>query len=236
MQRITNKELRELSNRVLSFYQMKMNIQADIYRVDIESLAELLDFRIHSVDLGPDADLMGFTAFEPALMNLEGQNSYIVPIAVGKNTIILNSSIKECCVGRYNFTAAHEVAHLILDMVYHLGYRVKYRNRPKLIRNEIIFNPFDYEEYIADRLASYILLPDKALRIMFKGFFGKSRIDFISPFDNREHYSRFCRLADYFGVSREALSIRLQQIGMLGKYYSYQHQSKMDIFPDAQVC
>ena len=94
-------------------------------------------------------------------------------------------------------------------------------------------NSFDYEEYIANRLASYLLIPEKALRIMFRKYFDCSRVDIISPFDNTVDYSRFCQLADYFGVSHEALSIRLQQTGMLGKYYSYQHQYKLDIFPVA---
>lgn len=235
MQTITNRELKNLSNRVLSFYKTKMGIDNDTYCVDIEALAELLGFKIHNVDLGSEAELMGFAAFEPTLMNLEDQNGAIIPVSVGKNTIILNNSIKDTCIGRYNFTAAHEVAHLILDMVYHLGYRVKYRSRPRIIRNETKSSCFDYEEYIADRLASYILLPDKALRLMFKDSFGKSRIDIISPFDNREHYHSFCKIADFFGVSREALGIRLQQAGLLGTYYSYQHLSKMDIFPDTQV-
>lgn len=235
MQRITNQELSNLSNRVLTFYKTKMNMKTDMYYVDVEALAEMLEFQIHNVNLGSEAEIMGFTVFEPTLMNLETQNGCIVSIAVNQNTMILNSSIKETCIGRYNFTAAHEVAHLILDMVYHLGYRVKYRNRPKLIRNEIRYVSCDYEEYIADRLASCILLPYKSLRIIFKESFGKSRVDIISPYDNREYYYKFCKIAKYFGVSLEALGIRLQQTGMLGKYFSYQHHNQMDIFPESQV-
>ena len=121
-------------------------------------------------------------------------------------------------------------------MVYHLGYRVKYRSKPKLIKNELYYTPFDYEEYLADRLASLLLLPDSAIRKEFKRSFGKSRIDIISPFGNREHYSEFCKMAEFFGVSREALGIRLEQIGMLGKYKRYQYPSVLDIIPDAQVC
>lgn len=173
---------------------------------------------------------MGFTAFEPAVLNLEHQNGYAVPISVAANTIVLNESIKDTCFGRYRFTLAHEVAHLILDMVYHLGYRVRYRSSPKMINNSIKYTPFDYEEYIADRLASCILLPYKELRKTFIESFGRSRIDFISPYDNDGKYSKLCKIAERFGVSREALAIRLQQIGMLGKYYNYQQQRTLDIF------
>jgi hypothetical protein len=38
-----------------------------------------------------------------------------------------------------------------------------------------------------------------------------------------------------FDVSHEALAIRLQQIGMLGKYYNYQLQSALDIFPGVEA-
>ncbi len=101
----------------------------------------------------------------------------------------MNDSIKDTCIGRYRFTAAHEVAHLILDMVYHLGYRVRYRSNPKMINNIINYTPFDYEEYIADRLASYILLPDKELRKAFNESFGRSKVDFISPYDHDGKYN-----------------------------------------------
>ena len=45
-------------------------------------------------------------------------------------------------------------------------------------------------------------------------------------------YNKFCKIAERFGVSREALAIRLQQIGMLGKYYNYQQQRTLDVFPN----
>ena len=79
-------------------------------------------------------------------------------------------------------------------------------------------------------------MPDNALRIKFKEFFDRSRVDIISPFGNREHYYEFCKMAEFYGVSREALGIRLEQIGMLGKYKRYQYPSVLDIIPDAQVC
>ena len=232
MLRITNKDLLNLANRVLKFYRTRMNITSETYYVDVEVLAGLLGYRIQNVNLGEDADIMGFTAFDPAVLDLNDQNGYLVTIAVDANTIVLNESMKDSCFGRYRFTSAHEVAHLILDMVYHLNYKVRYRSNPRVIRN-MNNSAFDYEEYIANRLASYLLIPDNALRRKFREYFERSRLDIISPFDNTGDYSKFCKLAEYFGVSHEALSIRLQQTGMLGKYYSYQHQYKLDIFPVA---
>lgn len=229
MLRVAKKDLLNLANRVLKFYRTRMNITSDTYYVDVEVLAGLLGYRIQNVNLGEDADVMGFTAFDPAVIDLSDQNGYLVTIAVDANTIVLNESIKDFCFGRYRFTSAHEVAHLILDMVYHLNYKVRYRSNPRVIKN-MNNSAFDYEEYIANRLASYLLIPDNVLRIKFREYFDRRRVEIISPFDNIGQYSKFCKLADYFGVSHEALSIRLQQTGMLGKYYSYQHQHKLDIF------
>lgn len=232
MLRVAKKDLLNLANRILKFYRTRMNITFETYYVDVEVLAGLLGYRIQNVNLGEDADIMGFTAFDPAVLDLSDQNGYLVTIAVDANTIVLNESIKDSCFGRYRFTSAHEVAHLILDMVYHLNYKVRYRSNPRVIKN-MNNSVFDYEEYIANRLASYLLIPDKALRIKFKEYFDRSRVDIISPFDNTGNYSKFCKLADYFGVSHEALGIRLQQTGMLGKYYNYQHRRKLDVFPVA---
>lgn len=127
---------------------------------------------------GEEAEIMGFTAFDPAVLDLSDQCGYPVTVAVDANTIVLNESIKDSCFGRYRFTSAHEVAHLILDMVYHLNYKVRYRSNPRVIRN-MNNNSFDYEEYIANRLASYLLVPEKALRIMFRKYFDCSRVDII---------------------------------------------------------
>ena len=218
--------------QALNFYRTRMSITSDTYYVDVEALAGLLGFYIQNVSLGEDAEIMGFTSFDPTVLDLGDQCGYLVTVAVDANTIVLNESIKDSCFGRYRFTLAHEVAHLILDMVYHLNYKVRYRSNPRVIKN-MNNNTFDYEEYIANRLASYLLIPDHALRIEFREYFDRSRVHIISPFDNTGDYSKFCKLADYFGVSHEALSIRLQQTGMLRKYYSYQHQHKLDIFPVA---
>ena len=226
-------ELRNLADRVLRYYKTNKGIHSNNYTMDIEALAEMLGYHVQNIDLGEDADIMGFTAFYPAHLDLEDQNGLAVSIVVDEKTIILNGSIKETCVGRYYFTLAHEVAHLILDMVYHLGYRVRYRSKPKVISNGSKYHSVDYEEHIADVLASYLLMPEVPLRLMFKESFKCSRVDIITSYEHSELYSKFCRIAEHFSVSREALSIRLQQTGMLGKYYSYQHQSKIDIFPVA---
>lgn len=230
---VSKLELRNLADRVLRFYKINKGIHSNDYTMDIEALAEMLGYHVQDIELGEEAEIMGFTAFYPARLDLEDQNGFAVPVVVDEKTIILNSSIKETCVGRYHFTLAHEVAHLILDMVYHLGYRVKYRSKPRMICNESKSQPNDYEERIADMLASYLLMPDAPLRLMFKESFKCNRVDIITSFDRSELYTKFCRIADHFGVSREALSIRLQQTGMLGKYYSYQHQCKLDILPVA---
>lgn len=68
MQRITRQELRNLSNRVLTFYKTRMDISSEIYCVNLEALAKMLGFEIYNVPLGDEAELMGFTAFEPSMM------------------------------------------------------------------------------------------------------------------------------------------------------------------------
>ncbi len=78
-------------------------------------------------------------------------------------------------------------------------------------------------------------MPDKSIRTVFKRAFGRSRVEIISPEMNREHYNKFIRIAKIFGVSREALKIRLQQMGILGDFREYQFENPMDIFPDEKT-
>ena len=79
----------------MTFYKTQKRIRNDIFTVDIEALAEMLGYRVQNVFLGDDAELMGFTAFEPSLMMLEDQNGYAIPVSADTNTIIMNQSIKE---------------------------------------------------------------------------------------------------------------------------------------------
>ncbi|RJS93555.1 ImmA/IrrE family metallo-endopeptidase [Salinisphaera sp. Q1T1-3] len=135
-----------------------------------------------------------------------------------------------------NFTLAHEVGHVLL----HEGTGL-HRDRAldgtssKLRRVGI--------EYEADKFASYFLMPEKTLKAKFKKFFGTELFvinevtafafqrDTVSAFKSQhasiralarklasaESYDgkRFNSLAAQFGVSVEAMAIRMEELNLV---------------------
>ena len=110
--------------------------------------------------------------------------------------------------GMRNFTVAHEGAHKILfDMDNAQTRKVNYRYRDKK-------NPKDkWGEWQADTLGSCLLMPERNVRAIFYGFFGKERIDALN-IGVREIGDAFTAMADYMGVSRQALSLRLTKLSL----------------------
>jgi Zn-dependent peptidase ImmA (M78 family) len=76
----------------------------------------------------------------------------------------------------------------------------------------------DYDEYAANKLAAAILMPKEVLEMVYKFCFNNKYIERINTVYDRENYHLFVSIAKLLGVSREALSIRLKDLGMLGEY------------------
>ena len=224
-------DIRTIADRVVGAYKERAHITSDIFTVNIESLAEYLGFEVIKIKFGEDSDLLGFTAFRYQRTIVADDQGNEIPLYLSTKSIVVNESLKESCIGRYNFTTAHEVAHQVINKAYGLNYQQKYRMTPHYYyrkRNAVC----DADEVLANQLASFILMPDKPIRTIFRKAFGMSRIERISPDTNREHYHCFVSIAKLFGVSKEALKIRLQQMGLLGEYRDNYYDTVLDIFPD----
>ena len=52
-----------------------------------------------------------------------------------------------------------------------------------------------------------------------KRFELESGIDILNKIFRQKDYDRFCKMAEYLGVSKQALSIRLKRMGLLKKEY-----------------
>lgn len=225
-------DIRNIAEKVVEAYKEQTHLTADIFTMNIESLVDLLGFELIKIRFGEDSDVLGFTAFRYQRTTVVDENGNEQPLYLSKQSIVVNESLKESCIGRYNFTIAHEAGHQLINDAYGLNYQQKYRMAPHYYRRGSV--TYDADEVMANQLASYLLMPDKPIRTVFRRAFGRSRVEVITPEINREHYNKFNRIAKIFGVSREALKIRLQQMGMLGDFREYRFENSMDIFPDDQ--
>lgn len=133
------------------------------------------------------------------------------------------------------FTAAHELGHAVLHPVHGGVHRDRAVDGTRSIR--------DVSEYEADKFASYFLMPRKLVRSRFAALFGaeqfalcddtafalggKSLDEIRSRLRARRDLSKllastvryagrsFASLAEQFGVSVEAMAIRLEELALV---------------------
>lgn len=129
-----------------------------------------------------------------------------------------------------NFTAAHEFGHALLHDA-----RGLHRDRP-LDGSITARDKFEFE---ADRFASYFLMPEKLVRARFESlfltqqfllnedtifalgeestFYAKTTRELSRKLASAECYNgiRFRSLATQFGVSVQAMAIRIEELGLL---------------------
>lgn len=133
--------------------------------------------------------------------------------------------------GRFNFTLAHEIAHWRLHRQHLRGdpneaSLFEANGKPAFVCRSSDKPP---EEVQADKFAGRLLMPRKLLRSAWSDWRGTDDPAALTELDvpslggdqkAEEHAAmeRFCRpLADRFGVSAQAMRIRLQALGLLVK-------------------
>ncbi len=178
-------ELEALADRVYAAYEVLP--EADGLRVDPTLLAEkLLGLKVVYRRLSRDGSILGLTAPAPVAVPVleDGLRWY----ALDGRTILLERGLLSPWVtpGRRNFTLMHEVGHRLLG----LG-----------------------GEAPANRLASALLMPRSLLRRRLAACIWRS-----GPLPDRrldpDRWEAFCRLAETLGVSRQALAIRMEGLGL----------------------
>ena len=122
--------------------------------------------------------------------------------------------------GRRNFTIMHEGAHHILKIVYPNDYGVAaptihYHKENKNQNKRIT----DWEEWQADTLASMLLMPKEVVSRGMALVGLPNKIPALSRICSGDTYIKFCYLANFLGVSKKALAIRLKQMGVVAKEY-----------------
>ncbi len=98
-------------------------------------------------------------------------------------------------LGRQHFTICHELYHLFVQK----NFQFKVCDKP-------MFDKKDMDEYRADLFASYLLIPEDALRSMSLN----EDFDVENTLKLRSH---ILKMEQYFGCSRQSLLYRLSQMG-----------------------
>lgn len=146
--------------------------------------------------------VLGETVFEDALIPIydrnNGEGYKLVPVRAG--TVIIDASLlNQRNDGRFRYTCAHELSHWVIDRNYFTQLGETAAMTKKAIRSSEVNDAIERQ---ADRLACRILMPKGTLKTAY-----------FSICRNSGNISS--SLAEFFGVSRQAMEIRLNELGLL---------------------
>ena len=205
-EQIGREELERLALRVYRAYLTLPGAAAD--RVEPELLArELLGLRVEYRRLSADGSVLGLTAAGPVGVPVAEGSGFVYYYLDGR-TILLDRSLLSpwANMGRRRFTLMHEVSHQLLAR------RTGRREAARLLRG----GEDGPGERQANALAAALLMPEPLLRRSL-AFYGLTGLPAVP--DRRldpEAWRRCAALAEDLGVSRKALSLRMQSLRIPG--------------------
>lgn len=163
-----------------------------------EAARRLLEKRQYKIpiDVHQVAQDLGLTVIE---RDLEDEVSGMLVVKDGVGTIVVNQKHH---INRQRFTIAHEIAHSELHRE-HINKQVFIDATPVFFRDTISTEGRSLQEIAANSFAAALLMPEQKLRELL-------REQPIDAFDD----VALQRLANLFGVSTQALTIRMTRLGL----------------------
>lgn len=217
-------DLENIGLRVIQAYKKLPEVYGQpLDRIDIDYLIHaLLGLRIDYSHLSPDGNTLGLTSFCEIGIEVfpkePDQTDELYYMLDGKTILIERDLIAEGAnIGRRNYTAPHEGCHHILKMLFPHDYGTPISCRTVHYYCRERKGAFDWEEWQVETLAGIILMPKECIDRCMEYFGLGAKIRLLNRVFAAADYKHFAEMAQYMGVSKTALSIRLAQLGRIGK-------------------
>lgn len=226
MKRLSRYDIEMIGERVLNTYRKLPEIQAQpLYRIDPEILVEkVLKLKLDYCHLSLDGSVLGLTSYKEIgveIFDMADEECYYF---LDGKTVLVEQELKRDITkqGRCNFTTAHEAAHQIFKMLFPKEYGIAAERQPLHFYkaySETRKPITDWEEWQANTLAAAILLPQDLIGHAMYMFGLPERIKVLNRIYVPKVYEQFANMANFLGVSKTALAIRMKQLGLLEKEY-----------------
>ncbi len=223
-------DLDSIASRVFQAYRKLPEVQAagQLLYIDPHLLLKtLLGLTIEFRHLSSDGTTLGITAYDEVGVEIcdEDEDLFIFD---GKTVLIERDLLAEEQTGRRNFTIVHEACHHILKMLFPKDY-TEGANARRILCYRDTRGSRTREEWQVDRLASSILMPRELVEQAMILAEQNCRIDMLNAVWRRKEYERFCSMCSLLGVSKQALSIRMQRLSLLGEEHLRHPNEILDI-------
>ena len=225
---LSYKDINSIANKIITRYEDTIGRKID--RVDIDDLLEkLYGISVDFYMLSKSSDILGLASPRDMTVRV-WQNEEPVYVQIGMNLVLVDTSLLDHRkIGRRNFTVAHEGAHQILFRMETNKEQLRLRKLYKNNGERRLLTQEDWEEWQANTLASCLLLPELQVKRMFWLLFSEPYVNIVQP-GKSNTYLPFVAMADFFGVSKEALAIRLRQLKLIGVY---KPENALDVYKEA---
>lgn len=233
MLQLSRQDIEFISRRLLSEYLKKQITRID--KIDPVDFAEkMCGLRFAFADISVTGAVLGFTAsmdVKVTISRRDGtQDDFVLD---GKTAYIDRSLAAEGQTGRLNFTMMHEASHLLYARLFPSEYNGWQRRCVCRLADECTRYPVhDWEEWQANVLTSYLLLPRELVFRHLENVGLPQGIKWLNRVYAPKDYHRFSEAARRLGVSKTALAIRLSQIGLIEKNEFFDPYSTILVFPD----
>ena len=236
MKYLSRRDLEAIATRVVRAYWRLPKAQNEPLRIVPEILlTEMLGLTIDYRHLSKDRQLLGMTCFSETGVEVFDSTLEDFFFLDGKSVLIESDLRGPSAVpGRRNFTIMHEGCHHVLFMLFPDDYKEGINTRRVFVYRETGNKvAADYwVEWQTDTLASAILMPPDLLRRNMALCGIPSGIPILNQIWRLRDYEKFTLLSDMMGVSKQALSIRLKQLGLIGRDDRSNPNRLLDIFKE----
>ena len=231
-------QIEYLSRKLLSKYlSYCIEMGQPVPRIDPVAFADWmcgLKYEFHR--LTKYGTVCGITSFYEIGVRIWNDDGHPEIVQMDGKTAFIDLSLQaEEQTGRRNFTMMHEAAHHILAARFPREYGAKYRLAPAYClrtAEQMHGSIVDWEEWQTNVLTSYLLLPRELVVKTMRQFNLSDGIRLLNKVFAPDVYKRFSEVAQTLGVSKTALSIRLKQLGMVGRCDLGDPYALVRIYPD----
>lgn len=235
MRILSRNALESISRKVLLRY-LKLCKEPPTWIDPADFGKRMLGIEFDYKNLCTATDQIGITVYGSVELNIYYATGEKMSFDTSENLAIVDSFLlKSGNEGPLHYTMMHELAHRLLQLIfpgeYYFGEpdtRIYYSRSSRPHVGQVT----DWLEWQSNVLASCLLLPRELIAKYMAQLELGNGIRLLNRVFAPKEYERFSEMAHLLGVSKTALSIRLSQLGLIGRNDLFDPYALVNVYAD----